>query len=351
MLQVSGLTRRYGDFVAVDGVSFTVRPGEIIGLLGHNGAGKTTMMKMLSCFLEPDSGSVALGDDVLANNRFAIQQQLGYLPESLPVYPEMTVVDYLDYAADLKNLTGDERWSEIRRVVDATDLASKLTSTIADLSRGYRQRVGLAQALLGKPRLLILDEPSNGLDPEQTRQMRDLIRTVAKDATVILSTHVMQEVEALCSRVLLMSHGELKVDAPLAQLQQAGALILETDLELDKLQSLAESIGLSAPELLSAGETGSYQYRVSIQIAGEVTGEIAGEIEGDIAGEVAGVGGQDEPLELTLQKQAAQLARAVIGAEGQLFSLQSERRDLETLFHEVSQAESGATKQEVNHAA
>src|SRR5690554_6115506 len=203
MLEVSGLSRRYGDFVAVDKVSFTIGAGEIVGLLGHNGAGKTTIMKMLSGYLEPDAGKVRIGGIDLAEAPKEVQRRLGYLPENLPVYPDMTVADYLDYAAALKGLAGDAKRSEIARAVRETDIADKFLAPIATLSRGYRQRVGVAQAILGRPRLLILDEPTNGLDPTQTLHMRNLIRRLAEHATVIVSTHIMQEVDALCDRVLI----------------------------------------------------------------------------------------------------------------------------------------------------
>ena len=168
MLEVDQLTRNYGTFVAVDHVSFSIQKGEIVGLLGHNGAGKTTIMKMLSGFLEPDQGSVMIDGVDLQNETKPLQQRLGYLPENLPLYPEMTVVDYLDYAADLKGLSPEVKAVEIRRAVQATEIASKAMAPIATLSRGFKQRVGVAQAILGKPNLLILDEPTNGLDPTQT---------------------------------------------------------------------------------------------------------------------------------------------------------------------------------------
>ena len=207
MLDVKQLTRCYGDFVAVDNVSFNIGSGEIVGLLGHNGAGKTTVMKMLSGYLEPDHGQIAIGGLDLAANTKQVQRDLGYLPENLPIYPDMVVADYLDFAARLKGLEGQAARDEMRRVVHATDIGAKCLSPIATLSRGFKQRVGVAQAILGSPRLLILDEPTNGLDPTQTEHMRQLIRQLAENATVILSTHIMQEVDALCDRVLILSGG------------------------------------------------------------------------------------------------------------------------------------------------
>lgn len=247
MLQVQNISRRYGSHLAVDNVSFTIHKGEIIGLLGHNGAGKTTIMKMLSGYLEADSGQIVLDGLDIQQHRRAIQQQLGYLPEHLPLYPDMTVLDYLDYAARLKALDSDSRAAEIRRVVAATMLKDKLNAKIDTLSRGYKQRLSVAQAILGKPRLLILDEPTNGLDPSQTLQMRELIRHIAQDATVILSTHNMQEVQALCSRVLLIQQGRLVLDRALDALTSDSVLQLGSDIRLEALKQLLSDI----PQVLS----------------------------------------------------------------------------------------------------
>ena len=180
MLEAKSLVRSYGDFKAVDDVSFTIGDGQIVGLLGHNGAGKTTIMKMLSGYLEPDQGSVFFDGRDIADDLTSFQHHLGYLPESLPVYQDMVVADYLDYAADLKGMSPSEKRPEIKRVVQETGIQEKILSPIATLSRGYKQRVGVAQAILGNPKLLILDEPTNGLDPSQTEQMRTLIRQVAQ---------------------------------------------------------------------------------------------------------------------------------------------------------------------------
>lgn len=303
MLEVSRLTRRYGDYVAVNAVSFAINQGEIVGLLGHNGAGKTTIMKMISGYLEPDDGGVAMDGLALASDAAAVQRRIGYLPESLPVYSELTVADYLDYAAELKGLTAEDKWAEIRRAIRATDIADRLNDRIATLSRGYRQRVGVAQAILGKPRLLILDEPSNGLDPEQTRHMRELIRSVAQEATVILSTHIMQEVDALCSRVLMMHGGRLVVDEQLETLRRSNCLLLQTSMPHAELEAMARLEGMGAVTALGLGE-------FRLQLPGN---------------------GGDSNL-------PARIARRVVEAGADLFGLQSERRDLETLFREVSDA-------------
>ncbi len=242
MLDVKKLQRSYGDFLAVKSVNFSINKGEIVGLLGHNGAGKTTIMKMLSGYLEPSGGEVIFDGISLADNTKTLQQKIGYLPENLPVYPEMSVADYLDFAAELKGLQAEMKRAEIKRVIHATDIAEKILAPIATLSRGYKQRVGVAQAILGKPQLLILDEPTNGLDPTQTQQMRGLIRDLAKNATVIISTHIMQEVNALCSRVLMLRGGDLVMDAKLADLQRSHDLRIVTNKNSEELKILLRNL-------------------------------------------------------------------------------------------------------------
>jgi ABC-2 type transport system ATP-binding protein len=229
MIEVHSLTRRYGNTTAVDDVSFHIDSNEIVGLLGHNGAGKTTIMRMLSGYLEPSGGSIQIGGLPLADNARNIQRELGYLPESLPVYPEMMVADYLHYAATLKGIESDQIYPAVRQAILATDLSKRALDPVATLSRGLRQRVGVAQAILGKPRLLILDEPTNGLDPQQTDHMRRLIQRLSRQATVILSTHIMQEVDAICDRVLVLRQGKLALDEHLDSLRQSRTLLLDTD--------------------------------------------------------------------------------------------------------------------------
>ena len=315
MLAVSNLSRSYGSFLAVDAVSFNIKPGEIVGLLGHNGAGKTTIMKMLSGFLEPDQGRITVDGIDLGADAKHVQRQLGYLPENLPVYPEMTVGDYLDYAADLKGLQGELKSAEIRRAVAATDIGAKILAPIATLSRGYKQRVGVAQAILGKPRFLILDEPTNGLDPTQTEHMRQLIRELAQHATVILSTHIMQEVEALCDRVLIVKGGRLVVDATLADLRQSHELDFVCDLDPAATRAAVASLPV-VKTLQRTSESGDWRdYRVEL-----ATDDV--------------------------RAAAASIAGAVVAAGGHIAALQPVVRNLETLFRDVSER-----KEETRHAA
>ncbi len=309
MLKVEDLTRRYGGFLAVDHVTFSVGKGEIVGLLGHNGAGKTTIMKMLSGYLEPNSGNAIVDGHNIVDEPKEVQKALGYLPETLPLYPEMTVAQYLYFSADLKGLKDREKVSEILRVTNSTDLKEKFLSPIANLSRGYKQRLGVAQAIIGNPSLLILDEPTNGLDPEQTQHMRSLIRDIAKNATVILSTHIMQEVDALCSRVLMLHSGKLALDAQLDELRASNSLLVECSLATTKSESLENLFGVETISVISTTE-GSNTYRVK-------TNASAG-----------------------LKNVSADIAREISKQKESLFVLKPELRDLETLFREVGSEDS-----------
>ena len=229
MIKVNSLFRNYGDFKAVDDVSFEINKGEVVGLLGHNGAGKTTIMKMMTGYLEPTSGSIEVDQLQIDTDTRAIQARIGYLPENCPVWPEMTVIDYLKYQAHLHGVAKVKIQSAVADAIRRTSLKEKATSSIQTLSRGYRQRVGVAQAILHSPDIIILDEPTNGLDPTQLFQMRELIRELAKTATVILSTHILQEVQAVCERVLIMRDGKLVVDSLIADLQSGRQLRLAID--------------------------------------------------------------------------------------------------------------------------
>jgi ABC-2 type transport system ATP-binding protein len=244
MIQVSSLCRRFADFRAVDDVSFEIGRGEIVGLLGHNGAGKTTVMKMLTGLLEPTSGKIFINHQQVATQRRAAQRMIGYLAEDCPLYDGMCVIDYLDWMADLKDLATADKAVMVAEAVAATDLQRYLLQRIATLSRGMRQRVGVAQAILGRPPVLILDEPTSGLDPGQIKQMRLLIKQAAATSTVILSTHILQEVEAVCDRVLLLRGGRLVVDAPLQSLCSSGQLLLRAKGDAGIITALPGEVGL-----------------------------------------------------------------------------------------------------------
>lgn len=304
MIEARRLSRRYGNFLAVDDVSFAIEHGEIVGLLGHNGAGKTTIMKMLTGYLEPSAGSVHVDGVEIEKDRQAVQAGLGYLPENLPLYPELAVADYLSYAAELR---GVDPGPAVRRAIDATELGEKALDPIDTLSRGYKQRLGVAQAILHEPRFLILDEPTNGLDPGQTRHMRELIRDLSEHATVIVSTHIMQEVEALCDRVLILHDGVLAVDERLEHLQASNRLQVRTRAGADLGSLLRGKPGIAGVRAL---EEGSFEIEIT--------------------------GGADDV--------AQSVAAALVGAGQPLYRLASARRDLEAVFREVS--ERGAARRE-----
>ena len=329
MIDVTSLTRYYGRTRAVDDVSFSIGDGSIVGLLGHNGAGKTTVMKMLSGYLEPSAGSIRIGGRDLEHERREIQRRLGYLPENLPIYPEMTIADYLDYAAALKGLRGADAQRAISHSVEATELGDtggtlgvnfhklgdRLLDPIGNLSRGFKQRVGVAQAILGDPALLILDEPGNGLDPEQNEHMRSLVKELSRSATVILSTHIMQEVDALCDRVLVLVSGRLALDENMEVLRASNRILLQVSGDGAPLAARLEQLPpVASVERLAHGAD---RAQLALTLRDGSTHE-------DVAAEVA---------ELAL------------GSGVRLFALQREQNDLEQIFRDALKST------EVSHVA
>ena len=309
MIEASNLTRQFGRTTAVSNVSFSIGRREVVGLLGPNGAGKTTIMRMLSGYLEPTTGAVTVNGENLGQNAYDLQRQLGYLPENLPIYPDMLVADYLDYAATVKGIHRTERMKAVREALISTELLERALDPIDSLSRGMKQRVGVAQAILGRPRLLILDEPTNGLDPTQVQHMRGLIRDLSRQATVILSTHILQEVQAVCDRVLILRNGALAMDARLEELSSSRRLLVALDAGPDQARSpLAALPGVQAVEHLGLS-AGRHHYALSL------------------------AAGRGDPAEL-----APGVARSLLDQGYALYSLQPEQRDLETVFGEISEA-------------
>lgn len=222
MIQVEGLTKYYDGFCAVERIDFDIRKGEIIGLLGPNGAGKTTTLRMLTGYFKPTAGSVKIKNYDIRDDILAIKHLIGYLPESAPLYPGMLVFDYLDYVARVRNLTGAAKLQRIRRLVDLCGLQGIMHKTIGELSKGLKQRVGLAHAMMSDPEILILDEPTSGLDPNQIVEIRDIIREIGSEKTVILSTHILSEAEATCDRIVIIHQGRIVADDRTANLKRAG---------------------------------------------------------------------------------------------------------------------------------
>ncbi len=215
---VKNLTKFYGQQKAVDNLSFEVKAGEILGFLGPNGAGKTTTMKAIAGFLTPTSGSINIGRYSVSDNPEMVKQMIGYLPEHNPLYTDMNVIDYLRYMAQLQRIRASKINDRILEMVKVCGLEGEKHKRISELSKGYRQRVGLAQALIHDPQVLILDEPTTGLDPNQLEFIRGVIRNVGKDKTVLLSTHIMQEVEAMCSRAVIINYGRIVTDESMSGL-------------------------------------------------------------------------------------------------------------------------------------
>jgi ABC-2 type transport system ATP-binding protein len=237
MIHIKNLTKSYGEIEALRGVSFDIADGEIVGLLGPNGAGKTTIIKTLTGYLQPGGGIVQIdGLDVLTHTR-EIQARIGYLPENAPLYPELSVQNYLKMMADLRQIPAEQQIGYISDAVYATGLTNHLTRLIGQLSKGFRQRVGLAQAILHKPRLLILDEPTVGLDPTQIVEIRRLIRRLARSSTILFSTHILPEVEALCDRAIILMNGQIRADARLAELATTTDAILVLQQAIPDLES------------------------------------------------------------------------------------------------------------------
>jgi ABC-2 type transport system ATP-binding protein len=263
MIDVADVGKSYGAVQALDGVSFHVEAGEVIGLLGPNGAGKTTMIKILTGYLQADEGRVTVdGIDVLTRT-LEVQQRIGYLPENAPLYPEMSVQSYLMMMADLRQIPTEDQLLCVSDAVRATGLEDHLTRPIGQLSKGFRQRVGLAQAILHRPKLLILDEPTVGLDPTQIVGVRHLIGRLARHSTVLISTHILSEVEATCSRVIILLNGQIKADATLRDLAATGhvVMVLAEPNAVAGVTSMLKALpGVEAVE--SAPVADGHEYRV-----------------------------------------------------------------------------------------
>jgi ABC-2 type transport system ATP-binding protein len=218
MISVRDLVKHYGEVKAVNGISFTIRKGEITGLLGPNGAGKTTTLRIITGYLKPTSGIVSIDEFLVDQNPLEIKKRIGYLPESAPLYPDMMVYDFLQFMADIRQIYDKEKIKDVAIQCGITEVMHK---NINELSKGYKQRVGLAQAILHDPEILVLDEPTNGLDPNQIVEIRDLIKELGKEKTVILSTHILQEVEATCNRVIIIDKGAIVADDSTSDLKSA----------------------------------------------------------------------------------------------------------------------------------
>lgn len=247
ILKIENLSKKYGNQFAIKNISLELKAGEIVGLLGPNGAGKSTLMKILATYLKPSSGSIFVNDLSLLENVFSIQQQTGYLPENNPLYTEMYVREYLQFHAAIHQIDK----TEVENIMETVGLTAEVHKKIHQLSKGYRQRVGLAAAILHNPSILILDEPTTGLDPNQLDEIRQLIKRLGKDKIVLFSSHILQEIEAVCDRVIILHQGEILEDLPLNMLRLNEQQIIEVEFDLPVEEAFLKGI----PNLFKANKT------------------------------------------------------------------------------------------------
>ncbi len=256
MIKIDHLTKSFGQVKAVDNLSFEIKQGDIVGFLGPNGAGKTTTMRLITGFLSPDEGSISINDIPVSERTIEAQRLIGYLPENNPLYKEMLVSEFLDFSADLKGIPKEKRKSVFDFAVKAVAIGEMFYRPIGELSKGYKQRVGMAAALLQEPRILVMDEPTEGLDPNQRGEIRALIKNLAKDRTIIMSTHVMQEAQAVCNRLIIINKGKLIADGTSDELSRAARkeriLLLEVEGEGIEL-ALRNLAGVEHVDIESAG--------------------------------------------------------------------------------------------------
>lgn len=267
MIQVKDVTKKYGNFIAVKNLNFEIKHGEVIGLLGPNGAGKSTTMNMLTGFIEPSEGSIIInGKDIVKKAREA-KKNIGYMPENVPLYLDLTVREFVTYMAELKLVQRKERKKQVEEIIKATGLEDVKNKLIRNLSRGYKQRVSMAGALVGKPEILILDEPTVGLDPKQIIEIRELIKSLGKDHTVIISSHILSEISQICEKVIIINKGEIvAIDTPenLEKLvNENNSIIVTVEDKENKMPELSEKVEeISKVELVKDNEDGTKQYVV-----------------------------------------------------------------------------------------
>ncbi|HNS09317.1 MAG TPA: ABC transporter ATP-binding protein [Candidatus Ozemobacteraceae bacterium] len=271
MIEMTNITKFYDNFRALNNINLKVEKGEIIGLLGPNGAGKTTAMRILTCFIPATSGSASVAGYDVFEDSLEVRRRLGYLPETPPLYPEMTVGSYLNFIGELRELSAGKRRERINYVAERIGLTECLTRVIGTLSKGYRQRVGLAQALLHNPEVLILDEPTVGLDPSQIIEIRGLVKDLARDHTIILSTHILTEVSMTCGRVVIINEGEIVAVDSVANLEKAAAgkpawnICIRPAAGKDWRQMVEKHAGAAISELVEMPET--HHFKLSLDKA------------------------------------------------------------------------------------
>ena len=317
MIDSRDLTKHYGPVNALKNATFQVNRGEVVGFLGPNGAGKTTTMKILTCFIAPSAGTAQVAGADIFEDPIAVREAIGYLPENTPLYMEMLVLEYLQFAGKMRGLVGEALQARVRKVVEETNLGEVIGKSIGELSKGFRQRVGLAQALIHEPPVLILDEPMSGLDPNQASEIRELIREIGRERTIILSTHNLAEVQVTCGRVLIISNGQLVADdTPEELAARAGK---------PRFIATVRQNGHSPAEIRKAfasiGETQSVKER-------------SGPAAGELIVEVVPKGNQD---------LRADIFQAAVSAKLVLLGLEQRGENLEDVFRQLTTGDGGAS--------
>ncbi len=268
---VENLTKSFGFQKAIDSVSFTVKKGEILGFLGPNGAGKTTTMKIMACFLQPDYGNIFFDKYSIHKNAYKIKQFIGYLPEHNPLYEEMNVIDFLNFIAKIHNIPNYKILSRVMDMIRMCGLENEKHKNIRELSKGYRQRVGLAQALIHDPEVLILDEPTTGLDPNQVIEIRELIKTIGREKTVIMSSHILAEIEATCNRVLILNKGKIMANGTSAELQSQSSTdkLLKIKIDGENSSDIYDELAL-IPEIKNIRTQADRQFEIRCERNAEI---------------------------------------------------------------------------------
>ncbi|MBV9303552.1 MAG: ABC transporter ATP-binding protein [Acidobacteriaceae bacterium] len=318
MIQVEGLSKNYARTVAVNNISFSVEKGDVVGFLGPNGAGKTTTMRILTCFMPPTAGKATVAGFDVFEQPFEVKKRIGYLPESPPLYPEMSVADYLMFVARLKNVANSEIKRRTEEVMERCAIADVKPKLISKLSRGYRQRVGLAQAIIHNPDVLILDEPTSGLDPKQINETRELIKSLSGEHTIILSTHILPEVEAVCEKVIIINKGKLVATDSVENLKHRAGLNAAIQLQLD-----------------TAGNGNAEVVRQTLEQVPGVSKVLEKTVSSDrLVFEIEG---------LSDRNPRADVARAVVNSGWNLLELKSLTFSLEEVFLELTGSSAEAT--------
>ena len=279
MIEVKNITKKYANFIAVDNISFNIKEGEIVGLLGPNGAGKSTTMNMITGFIEPTEGEIIInGNDILKNAKDA-KKQIGYMPEGVPLYNDLTVKEFVSYMAELKLVERKMKKETVQKIIEETNLTEVQNKLIRNLSRGYKQRVSMAGALVGEPKILILDEPTVGLDPKQIAEIRNLIKTLGKKHTIILSSHILSEVSQICEKVIIINKGKIiAIDTPQnleEKVKNKNQLTVTVEDKENKIKKITKQIkGIEEIKLIKDNQDGTKEYIITSKENKDIRKEI-----------------------------------------------------------------------------